>query len=113
LLRAAGLQLVTLAEHYGISADEEVEDVTWIAAAGGHGWAVLMKDERIRRRPAEKAAVIEHAVQCFAITRADLRAEPMARRFLANLGAMERACAVPGPFIYAVHETRIELLSLE
>jgi hypothetical protein len=30
LLRAAGLRLVTLAEHYGIPADEEVADTTWL-----------------------------------------------------------------------------------
>ncbi len=113
LLRAAGLRLVTLAEHYGIPADEEVDDVTWIADAGQQGWTVLMKDERIRRRPAEKAAVVEHAVRCFVITRADLRAEPMAARFLTNLGAMARACGDPGPFIYAVHESRIQPLTLD
>jgi len=113
LLRAAGLRLVTLAEHYGSPADESVADETWLEEAGRRGWAVLMKDERIRRRPAEKAMLLRAAVRCFVITRGDLRAEQMAQRFLANLAAMERACAEPGPFIYAVHETRLERLSLE
>jgi hypothetical protein len=58
LLRAAGLRLRTLAEVYGIPADETVEDVEWLARAGREGWAVLMKDERIRYRPAERATVI-------------------------------------------------------
>src|SRR5215218_8163493 len=31
LLREAGLELVTLAEHYGIPQDETVADVTWLA----------------------------------------------------------------------------------
>jgi hypothetical protein len=35
-----------------------------------------------------------------------------AQRFLANLAAMERACAEPGPFIYAVHERQLERLNL-
>lgn len=113
LLRAAGLRLVTLAEHYGRPADESVADVTWLEEAGRRGWAVLMKDERIRRRPAEKAMLMQAAVRCFVIIRGDLRAEQMARRLLANLAAMERACAEPGPFIYAVHETRLEQLSLD
>jgi hypothetical protein len=112
LLRAAGLRLVTLSEYYGTPADESVTDVTWLAEAGRHGWAVLMKDERIRRRPAEKAMVMSAAVRCFVITRGDLCAHQMARRILDNLGEIELACAEPGPFLYAVHERRLERLSL-
>jgi hypothetical protein len=113
LLRAAGLRLVTLAEHYGRPADESVADVVWLEEAGRQAWVVLMKDERIRRRPTEKAMLVRAAVRCFVITRGDLRAEQMARRFLTNLAGMERACSEPGPFIYAVHEARIERLSLD
>ena len=63
LLRAVGLRLVTLAEHYGRPADESVADVTWLEEAGRRGWVVLMKDERIRRRPAEKAMLVRAAVR--------------------------------------------------
>jgi PIN like domain len=38
LLRAAGLQLQTLAEVYGIPADEDVADVDWLELAGRRGW---------------------------------------------------------------------------
>jgi PIN like domain len=107
------LRLVTLAEHYGTPADESVADVTWLEEAGRQGWAVLMKDERIRRRPAEKAMLVRAALRCFVITRGDLRAEQMAGRFLANIVGMERVCAKPGPFIYAVHQTRLDRLSLD
>ena len=113
LLRAAGLRVVTLAEHYGIPTDETITDTTWLEEAGRQGWAVLMKDERIRRRPAEKATLVRFAVRCFVVARGDLRAEQMAHRFIRALAAMERACDDPGPFIYAVHETRIAPLKLE
>jgi hypothetical protein len=36
----------------------------------------------------------------------------MAERFVANLEAMTEACAEPGPFIYAVHQGRIERLTI-
>jgi hypothetical protein len=75
--------------------------------------AAGLRFERIRRRPAEKAMLMLAAVRCFVITRGDLRAEHMARRFLQNLDAMELACAEPGPFIYAVHERRLVRLSLD
>ncbi|HZD02348.1 MAG TPA: hypothetical protein VFA46_19805 [Actinomycetes bacterium] len=112
LLRAAGLRLVTLAEHYGIPADQDVADTTWLAEVGLRGWVALMKDENIRRNDAERMAVKQYAVRCFCLTRQSLTAQDMADRFLRNLSAMERACSQPGPFIYAVYENRILQLPL-
>jgi uncharacterized protein with PIN domain len=113
LLRDAGLRLVTLAEHYGIPADEEVEDTKWLELAGRNGWVVLHKDAQIRRRQAEREAVQRFYVRCFCITRQDLTAPEMAGRYLSHLRSITQACAAPGPFIYAVHGPRIERLELE
>lgn len=114
LLRAGGLQLVTLAEHYGVPVDETVKDEEWLELAGRCGWAVLMKDRRIRHNPAERAAVIRHRVRCFCLTSQSLAADEMAKRFLDNLEAIAHACTDdPGPFIYAVHANRIERLRLD
>ncbi len=112
LLRAEGLQLVTLSEHYGIPADEDVADEDWLELAGTSGWVVLMKDTRIRYNRAEREAVKRHGVRCFCLNRQDLTGPEMAARFIANLGAMTRACVDPGPFIYAVHQDRIERLAI-
>lgn len=112
LLREAGLRLVTLAEHYGIPHDEQVVDVEWLEFAGASGLVVLMKDERIRYRPAERQAVIDHAVRCFCLTSGNLSGQDMAARFLDNLGAITDACAADGPSIYAVHATRIVRLPI-
>jgi hypothetical protein len=51
LLRAHGLLVHPLAEVYGIPADETIKDETWLERAGREGWAVLMKDEKIRSVP--------------------------------------------------------------
>jgi hypothetical protein len=112
LLRDAGLRLVTLAEHYGIPADEDVADEEWLEAAGRRGWVVFLKDARIRSRTVERNTVKQFDVRCFCITRQDLTAAQMAERYLGHLEAITKACADPGPFIYAVHETRIERLDL-
>ena len=107
LLRAEGLRLVTLAEHYGMPRDESVEDVEWLRLAGTQGLAVFMKDEAIRRNPRERDIVHAFSVRCFCLTRQGLTAPEMARRFIDNLGAITRACRSPGPFIFAVEKTRI------
>ncbi len=107
ILRAAGLRLVTLAEHYGVPRDESVTDVEWLADIGSLGWAVLMKDERIRYRPAERAAVASYKVRCFCLTQGNIQASVMADYFLNNLRAIEKACHDEGPFVYAVHARQI------
>lgn len=48
----------------------------------------------------------------FCLTRQDLTSPAMAARFIANLEAITRACADAGPFIYAVHQDRIERLTM-
>lgn len=110
LLRAAGIQLVTLAEHYGMPADEMVEDVTWLADSAQRGWVAFMKDERIRRRPAERLAIEANSARCFCITNMNLASAAMAQRYLDNLDGIASVCARPGPFMYAVHANRIERL---
>lgn len=112
LLREGGLRLVTLAGHYGIPADERVADEEWLRLAGENGWAVFMKDTRIRYNPAERAAVRNHHVRCFCLSSQSLSAVEMAGRFLVHLDAITAACEKPGPFIYAVYANRIERLTI-
>ena len=92
LLREAGLRLTTLAERYGIPADQEIEDERWIRDAGELGEVAIMKDERIRYRPAEKAAILAWQVKAFCLARRDLTAPAMAELFLSNLEGMVHAC---------------------
>ena len=112
LLRTAGLRLQTLSEVYGIPADEDVADVDWLELAGAHGWVVLMKDERIRYRPAERRALIDHAVMAFCLTSGNLRAQQMAELYLHTIDAITAACRNQGPFLYAVSATGLRLLDL-
>lgn len=72
LLRAGGIKLVTLAEHYGRPADESVEDPTWITNASAQGWVLFMKDARIKRRPVEKQAILESRARCFCLSDGNL-----------------------------------------
>jgi hypothetical protein len=112
LLREAGLRLHTLAEVYGVPADQDVADTSWLQLAGQRGWPVLMKDERIRYRPAERAALVAHEVQAFCLTSGNLRAAVMAERYLAVINDLARACATPGPFLYAVSARSLRRLDL-
>lgn len=112
LLRAAGLQLRTLSEEYGIPADERVPDTEWLELAGRNGWIVLMKDERIRYRPVERAALVAHRVRAFCLTSGNMRAAAMAAAYIAAVPGMVRACEEPGPFLYAVSGSGLRRIDL-
>ena len=112
VLRAAGLDLVTLAEVYGIPADEGIADETWLTRAGQEGWVVLMKDERIRHRPVERRALLDHGVRAFCLARRDIRAAEMAGLFLAAHPEITRACSRPGPLLGIVSQGALRMVDL-
>jgi hypothetical protein len=82
LLRAAGLSLTTMREHYGESRAQTVTDL-------------------------ERETVLETGARLFCVPRADLLAEDLAARFTVNIAAIHRAAQSPGPFIYSVLPMRI------
>ena len=66
------------------------------------GWAVLMKDERIRYRKVEQDALRTGRVRAFCLSSGNLRAEHMAEQFLDVLDEMTGGCREPGPFLFVV-----------
>ena len=107
-LREAGIEVVALAERYGVPQDERITDVQWMRDAAEAGEAVLMCDDAIRKRnPEERRVLIEVRLRAF-IVNGQLPAAEVIRRFVANVAAIERACQQPGPFVYRLHPDRIE-----
>lgn len=111
ILREAGLDLVTMAEHYG-RRDQWVADQEWLELVGSNGWVAFTKDERIRFQAGNRKALIEHGVRCFYLAKQDLPATEMADRYLRNRSAIVRACSQPGPFMYAVYRNRIQIMQV-
>ena len=109
-LRDAGANVLTMAEVYGERVGQGLADEEWLRDAGEHGWIVLMKDAKIRYRPAELDAVRTFAVRAFCLTNANLRGDEQAARLVTNLARMVRAAEAPGPYIYGVYEASIRPL---
>ena len=107
-LREAGIEVVALAERYGVPEDERITDVQWMREAAEAGEAVLMCDDAIRKKnPAERQVLLEVRLQAF-IVNGQLPAAEVVRRFLASRAAIERACRQTGPFVFRLHPDRIE-----
>ncbi len=89
-----------------------MSDEEWLRLAGARGWVVFMKDAPVRYNVAERETVKAHRARCFCLSNQSLSGEAMAKRFLENLDAIVAACVAEGPFIYSVHQRRIEALTI-
>lgn len=85
-LRAAGATVETHDDHFA----DTTLDVEWLAHAGQHGWIVLTKDEAIRRRPLELAALMSAGVAAFILTARGLTGAAMASLLVDALPRIER-----------------------
>lgn len=102
ILRRAGLDLITLAEHYGLARDQDIKDVTWLDDATKQGWICLTKDKAITRNPAELNTIRATGARCVALGRGDLTSAEMAGRFLSVRRRMDALANQPGPFLYVI-----------
>ena len=86
-----------MAEVYGEMAGQRLKDEVWLEDVGRRGWVVLMKDDAIRRRPAEREALIASAVRAFCLTNAQLRGAEQAERLVRNRHRILAQARRPGP----------------
>ena len=99
-----------MAEVYGEEHAQRLPDEVWLRDAGENDWIVLTKDDAIRRRPAERDAMIEAAVRVFCLTTAQLRGAEQTARFVQNRHRIIRQARTPGPYIYGVYEKELKRL---
>jgi uncharacterized protein with PIN domain len=108
LVRALGSEALTKAEVFG---QRKVEDTEWIAWADAEGLVVLTKDDAIRRRPLERAALNASRLRVFCLTNANLTKAAQVERFERRWPAILRRCAEPGPFVCGVYADRLQDLT--
>lgn len=103
-LREAGLHVRSLAEVYGEQEATLLADTVWLEDAGRQGWIILTKDNAIRRRPAERQALIDAGARVFCITTAQLTGAAQIERLLTNRNRILLKSRKRGPFIFGVLE---------
>ena len=82
----------------------DTKDPVWLRAVGVNGWLGITRDAKIRTRPAERQAIMEHSAGCFILTyRNDLKRAAIVQLVLDNIEEMEEKFrTTPRPFIYTV-----------
>jgi hypothetical protein len=107
-LRAAGLQIVTLADIYGEQAAQAARDEEWLQLAGERDLVVLTNDRAIRRRTDERATVERFGVRVFCVAGSPMTGEETAERLLTNRHRIVQRSRRPGSWICHVYATSIE-----
>ncbi len=107
-LREAGIPFVAHRDLF----EDDTPDVDWIAEVGNLGLVVLTRDQEIRRRPNELAAVRAARIHLFALTSGNLSAADTATLCVAAWPALRRAVARhPAPAIFSITRgARVEWL---
>ncbi|GMA41541.1 hypothetical protein [Mobilicoccus caccae] len=103
LLREAGWS-IEIHDEVFVGRAESVSDEEWLTLAGGEGWAVLMKDTRIRYRSSERQALIAARVHAFCLTRGDLAGPQAASVFLRHQPYIEAAVRRPTPSLHLLSQ---------
>ena len=109
-LRDVGLNVHSMADVYGEKRAQRLADEVWLRDAGKNSWIVLTKDDAIRRRPAERDALIAAEVRAFCLTSAQLRGAEQIERFVNNRNRILRQARKAGPYIYGVYENGLKRL---
>jgi hypothetical protein len=80
--------------------DRDEEDRNWLQEVGKRGWIVFTKDQRLRYRPLEKAALEASSARVFVLTAGNLRGGDIARVFVTALPRIFRVLRRhSGPFV--------------
>jgi len=98
-MRQAGIRVEVHQDHFP-AGDKDQE---WLLAVGKRKWIVLTKDQKIRYRAPELAAVQSSGVRLFTLTAKDVQGEEMAAIFLRAMPAIRRLITKQkAPFIAKV-----------
>ena len=89
----------------------DVDDDVWIPTVTGEGWAIISRDTKIARRPAEIAAIRSANAKMFAITSTEkLDVWRQLEVLLCNWRRVEEAFPNPGPYIFRLTRTGMSRL---
>ncbi len=85
----------------------DAPDEVWLEEAGRQGWLVITHDAKIRTRPGERRAIMEHGAGCFILThKQDLTRTDIFDLVFCSLEEMEALFSrTRRPLIYSVNKS--------
>lgn len=103
-LRAAGWQVVTIAEMYGKTPAQHVLDPQWIRDATAAGLALLTADRKTLSNPLELEAIEQSGAVLFTLPTGSLTGPQRASRLIRHEHVIHRRASERGPAGYVVYD---------
>lgn len=92
-------------------ASTDVPDDQWIPVVASRGWTIITRDQRIERRPAERAAVVAHSARVVAITSSEkLTVWHQLEIVMSRWRDIEKVSGLASPSIHSITRTSIRRL---
>jgi hypothetical protein len=89
------------------------KDEVWLPIAGDQDWIVILRDKRVRTRPRQRAALIEHELRVFCLTAAGNYSKWAVLELLVrSWRTIEELSQRPGPYMYSVTSAGVKPLRL-
>ena len=106
-LRAASVPIRRLSEEL----DRSMEDATWLSIVAARGWAIATRDNRMRHRSSERAAILEAGAIVVVLRGDGLRGEVMASMLADAYPALKRLASryQPPMIIHIYADGRVRL----
>jgi hypothetical protein len=92
----------------------DTDDEDWLPVVGELGWAVILRDKKIRTRSWQRALIVEHGIQAFSLTKAgNAKRDELLELVLKFWDEIvKKVDEEPGPYIYAVRHQGLRPLNL-
>lgn len=104
-LRARGWIIHLIADHYPNDA-QDIDDEVWLSEGASRGWFLLSKDEAIKRRDDEAAAVGSSLL--FVLSNQQLRADEMVAVLDHHRHRIEQRIRRGVPGVYVVSRAEVQ-----
>jgi len=108
LASSSGWNVETHDNHF----PQGTEDVVWLPYVGSNQWVLITKDQKIRKRPLERQALINSGVRSFVLHAGNLKASEMAAIYTVAMPAMLKLIATQAPpFIARIDDQALVTVS--
>jgi hypothetical protein len=112
-VRAAAASYGATVEFHKDHFEDDTPDEVWLTTVGAKGWVVLTKDKAIRRKQAEREALMAAKVRQFTLGSGNMTGAQMAELLVQNLTKMARLVKKQAaPFIARVARDGVHLYEL-
>ncbi len=85
---------------------QDEDDIVWLPQVAARNWVLFTKDKKLRKRPNERALLLEAGLRSFILVSGQLNGQQMAEAFVTAMPHIRKILTTqPPPFVARVERT--------